>query len=74
MLDAGLDISIQDRVVNFKNISHALISDNYFLVHKWKRDDLSYSLYTEVELRLHKTFGNPSVNALLNFLSRTSSE
>lgn len=69
MLDNDLDISIQDQVVSYKHLRHSLLLENYFLVHRWKTEDLSYSLYTETELRkLHRVFGHPSVSALSGLL------
>ncbi len=71
MLDNGLDISILDSEIRYKHLSQPLELKNYFLIHKWKRGDIGYSLYTEAELKkLHKSFGHPSVSALVNVLKR----
>lgn len=73
MKENGLDFSIQDEVVRFKNAEQDLSMENYFLVHRWKSDDLNFALYTESELRkLHRVFGHTSVQALYNLLKRAN--
>ena len=73
MVENGLDISIQRRVVKYKHLEHPLHMENFFLIHRWGRGDLAYSLYTETELkRLHRTFGHPTVEALINLLRRAN--
>lgn len=45
---------------------------NYFLIHRWSPEDLSYVLYTEWGLRsLHRTFGYSLVRALERLLERS---
>ncbi len=71
MMDNGLDISIQDKEVRYKHLSQPLHLESYFLVHKWNYGDVAYTLYTETELKkLHRSFGHPSVSALVNVLRR----
>ncbi len=71
MIENQLDISILDPQVRYKNRSQDLVMESYFLVHRWNRSEMAYSLYTETELRkLHRTFGHPSVSALINILRR----
>lgn len=75
MKDNGLDYSIQDEVVKFKNAEQKLTTGNYFLVNCRKPEDLKYAPYTESELRkLHRVFGHPSVQALYNLLKRANPE
>jgi len=73
MKDIGLDISIQEEVVKYKHLHQPLVMENYFLIHRWSRGDVAYSLYTETELRkLHRFFGHPTVSSLLNILRRAN--
>lgn len=46
--------------------------DNYFLIHEWAANDMSYALYTKVELqRIYRTFGNPSDKSTERLLRRS---
>lgn len=75
MLDNELDISIQDREITFCGKSHKLLLENYFLIHRWGREDIHYVLFSEAELRtLHRSFGHPSSSALYNLLKRAHPE
>jgi len=69
MVQNGLDISIQKSEISYKHRKHPLILENYFLIHRWKPEDVSYSMYTEDELRkLHRSFGHPTVSAFKKVL------
>ena len=69
MKQTGLDISIQDELMKFRNLEHPLSMENYFLIHRWEPNEMSFVLYTEQELRkLHRTFGHPSVSAFMKVL------
>ena len=69
MIQNGLDISIQKKEIRYKNPSHPLHFENYFLIHKWNPGDVSYSLYTEEELRkLHRTFAHLTVSSFIKLL------
>ncbi len=71
MIINNLDISIQKQNISHGDKSQKLFFENYFLIHKWKPSDVSFSLYTESHLkRLHRVFGHPSVQALHNLLKR----
>ena len=71
MLDNGLDISIQKKIIPYEGREQELILENYFLIHRWKPEEIYYSMFTEQELkRLHRSFGHPTVNALVNILRR----
>lgn len=71
MIDNGLDISLQRKTISHGKQEQSLDFENYFLIHRWRSDDISYSMYTEKELRkLHRVFGHPSVRALTNLLRR----
>ncbi len=71
MVDSELDISILEQEIRYGNQSQPLHMQNYFLIHKWTPDDMSFSLYTDAELqKLHRSFGHPSVRALIGLLRR----
>ena len=64
MYSNGLDLSIQDKCMIYKERQHPLFMENYCLVHRWE-PDRNLCMYTEDEIRkLHKSFGHPTVNAL----------
>lgn len=71
MMDNGLNIRIQSKEVKYKHLWQALHFDNYFLIHRLDHGDLTFSLYTEAELKkLHPVFGHPTVSSLVNLLRR----
>ena len=73
MIQNGLDISIQERTISFKHKRQSLTFENYFLIHRWRSQDMSF--YTEPELkRLHRVFGHPSVTALKHLLRKADPE
>ncbi len=71
MKDNGLDLSIQKEELYYKHLTQQLSMENYFLIHRWGKGDIAYSLYTESELRkLHRVFGHPTVSALFKLLQQ----
>ena len=67
MLENDLDFSIKRRTMFHKHKKNQLALDNFFLLHRWDRGDITYSLYTESELH---PLRHTSVSALLNLLPR----
>lgn len=69
---SGIDLSIQKNQLTYMNQSCDLEFENDLLVYRWN----SYQVfYTYSELRkLHRSFGHPSVGALLKILKRARSE
>lgn len=70
MYENDLDISIQKKLITYKNLKQDLAFENFFIIHKWKPGDMEYYLYSEEDLQLHRVFGHPSVAALHNLLRR----
>ena len=69
MIVNGLDISIKEPFLIFEGKKEPSELTNFFIIYDWSPEVASYSLYTETELRkLHRSFGHPSVNALLKVL------
>lgn len=64
IIENGLDMSLQRAVVTSGRKEQALRFENYFLIHQWSPEDITYGLYSEHELRrIHRNFGHPSVTA-----------
>lgn len=60
MMINGLDISLQKCHVSLAGMTHTLSRENYFLVHRWKKEYVPFELYTESEpIRIHAQFGHP---------------
>ena len=69
MIVNGLDLDIQEPCLIFEGKKEPLELKDFFLIYNWSPEEVSYSLYTEIELRkLHRSFGYPSVNSLLKVL------
>lgn len=50
--------------MSFGERRHPLVTENYFLMHRWSLGDFPYAFYTEQKLRtLHRNFGHLSVSA-----------
>lgn len=75
MILNGLDLYLQKRHVSHGTLGHNLVMENYFLIHLWTNDELTYTFYTEVELRkINSSFGHPSVSAFSKLLKRANNE
>lgn len=48
MKNNGLDFSIQDEIVRFKNAEQDLVMENYFLVRRWRPEDLGFCVIHRV--------------------------
>lgn len=65
MIKNELEISIKKKIVIVNNRKQVLSFENDFLVQKWGPNDIAYSIYSCKELvRLHKTFGHPTVSEM----------
>lgn len=73
IIDDGLDIFIQERHDSLVPKRHLLKMENYFLIHKWTREDSCFSFYNKIELRtLHRKFRQPFMRALHMLLRRAN--
>ena len=62
-------MNIQRNCVSILGKEHKLVYKNGLLCHRWCSD---YALYTTSELlKLHRSFGHPSVTGLCNIVKRT---
>lgn len=69
MVENGLELIIQRKVLLFGNLEQKQSFENFFLIHRWEPNNTIYSLYSESELKkLHRIFGYPSVTAVGNLL------
>lgn len=67
----GLDISIQRRQVTLREHSQDIDMENFFLIHRWRPEDLTCLLYTKDELRrINRNFGLRSVRATIGMMKR----
>lgn len=73
MLLNGLDISIQEQEISIQVRKQKLTMENYLLIYRYTSDNMSYSMYTESELRrIHRLFGHPYVQATEKLLRRAA--
>jgi hypothetical protein len=72
MKNAGFELlALQDDLLWLGGRAQHLHSINEFMVHKWEPGDLASTLFTDAELlKLHRSFGHPSVEKLSNLLER----
>lgn len=57
MVENDLNLSIQRKVLMYRNLEQDLSFEIFFLIHRWNPTDMSYSLYTQADLqRLHRVF------------------
>lgn len=65
---AGIDLSVQKDCILFMGKKQQLSVENDFLIYRWSPDSALFT-YGEL-LKLHRSFGHPSVSALHNVLKR----
>jgi hypothetical protein len=72
MNNAGFDLlALQDDLLWLRGRAQHLRSIKEYMVHKWEPGDLASTLFTDAELlKLHRSFGHPSVEKLSNLLER----
>ena len=68
----GLDLSIQNNWLSFMRKTQKLDLENDLLFHRWYPDIVLYT--TSELLKLHRSFGHPSISALSNVLKRARPE
>lgn len=68
----GIDMSIQQNCLMFMGKKQRLVHENDFLYYRWSPD---VALFSHAELlKLHRSFGHPSVSALHRVLKRARPE
>lgn len=71
MVTNGLDLSLQNQHISFGKRTQKLAMENFFLIHRWSKEEMPYALYTEGELaKIHRNFGHPSVKSTEGLLKR----
>lgn len=73
IIDNVPDISLQNLQVSYGGRAKPFVFKNYFLIHRLRKKELPYVIYTEHELgKIHRSFGHLSIKSMTDLLENSS--